>query len=101
VFRRVLRCIARHGVGRDDDDGGDALDQLAAESLQPGVPGVPDVQRPQGRFEAFQDGFFLHCGMRLHEKYRAGIERLCRYGARGPLTSASSARTPTAGIGTA
>ena len=47
VVRRVLRCIARHGVGRDDDNGGDALDQLAAESLQPGVPGV---QRPwQGR----------------------------------------------------
>lgn len=80
VVRRVLRCIARHGVGRDDDDGGDALDQLAAESLQPGVPGV---QRPQGRFAAFQDGFSLHCGVGLHENDPAGAAPLA--GTRAPV----------------
>ena len=45
-----------------------------------------DDDRPRGRFEAFLDGFSLHCGVHLHENDRAGIERLCRYGARGPLT---------------
>jgi Putative transposase len=32
------------------------------------------------------EGFSIHCGVRLHENDREGIERLCRYGARGPLT---------------
>ena len=68
------------------------------------------MQRPQRRFEAFQDGFpvavqfaartrshrgrgqaspgaaSLHCGERLHKHDRAGIEQIYRYGARGPLT---------------
>ena len=39
-----------------------------------------------GRYEAFFEGFSVHCGVRLHENDREGIERLCRYGARGPLT---------------
>ena len=49
-------------------------------------PKATHDERPRGRFEAFLDGFSLHCGVHLHENDRAGIERLCRYGARGPLT---------------
>ncbi|MCC7075253.1 MAG: transposase [Deltaproteobacteria bacterium] len=35
---------------------------------------------------AFFEGFSLHCCVRQHENEREVIERLCRYGARGPLT---------------
>lgn len=85
VVARVWRCVERHFEGRTDELAGDALAQLAAASVAPAAR-VDDDDRPRGRFEAFLDGFSLHCGVRLHENDRAGIERLCRYGARGPLT---------------
>ena len=99
VVRRVTRCMARHFEGRTDDFAVGALDALAAKSLEGRRESVD--ARPAGRFEAFLDGFSLHtlgCSLRrkrrpavqaagthLHENDRAGLERLCRYGARGPL----------------
>jgi hypothetical protein len=87
VVRRVRRCIERALDMRNDDAAKDALSSLAAASIDERRGHVDgELERPRGRFEAFLDGFSLHCGVRLHENDRAGVERLCRYGARGPLT---------------
>ncbi|HEY4055208.1 MAG TPA: transposase [Kofleriaceae bacterium] len=85
VVRRVRRCVERHIEGRDDDVGTDALAALAASSVA-GRGRTSETERGRGRFEAFLDGFSLHAGVHLHENDRAGIERVCRHGARGPLT---------------
>jgi hypothetical protein len=84
LVRRVRRAVERALAGRDDD-AADVMASLAASSVAPRGASV-DLARPRGRFESFLDGFSLHCGVRLHENDRDGIERLCRYGARGPLT---------------
>jgi hypothetical protein len=89
VVARVRRCVERYVDGRADDDvAADALAALAAASVDERRGHANDdvYQRPRGRFESFLDGFSLHCGVHLHENDRGGIERLCRYGARGPLT---------------
>ena len=83
VVSRVRRCLVKANL-LDDAASLDTLDRLRAEaaSERSGVPFEPRA----GRFEAFCEGYSLHCGVRLHENDRQGIERLCRYGARGPLT---------------
>ena len=86
IVQRVRRCVERHCEGRDDHFAADVLAALAAASVAGKSSADAAVERRQGRFEAFLDGFSLHCGVHLHAGDRAGIERLCRYGARGPLT---------------
>ena len=83
VVSRVRRCVAR-GRNANDDVPLDTLDELRAASAAERSTGA-FVGRT-GRYEAFFEGFSLHCGVRLYENDREGIERLCRYGARGPLT---------------
>jgi hypothetical protein len=86
IVKRVLRCVAKHFEGRSDDLADDVMALIAADAFR-GItrPEPPANERPRARFEAFLEGFSLHCGVRLHENDRQGIERLCRYGARGPL----------------
>jgi hypothetical protein len=43
------------------------------------------ARRP-GRRTAFVEGFSLHADTWLHENDVGGLERLCNYGARGPLS---------------
>ena len=84
---RVVRCVEKHFDGRSDDLANDVMALLAADSARGAEnASAPSPERTRGRFEAFLDGFSLHCGVHLHKNDRQGIERLCRYGARGPLT---------------
>ncbi len=91
--------MERHCEGRDDHFAADVLAALAAASVAGKSSADDAVERRQGRFEAFLDGFSLHCGVHLHAGDRAGIERLCRYGARSPW--GASAATMTAASATA
>jgi hypothetical protein len=87
VVVRVLRCVEKHFAGRADELAHDVMDLLASDSLRGAASSrASSHRRASGRFEAFLDGFSLHCGVHLHANDRQGIERLCRYGARGPLT---------------
>ena len=87
VVVRVRRCVEKHFAGRTDELANEVMDLLASDSLRAAASSAASSdERPSGRFEAFLDGFSLHCGVHLHENDRQGIERLCRYGARGPLT---------------
>ena len=84
VVKRVTRCMTRHFEGRSDDVALDAMDALTVKSMATRTDG--DIERRRGRQEAFLEGFSLHAGTHLHASDRAGLERLCRYGARGPLS---------------
>ena len=83
VASRVRRCVAR-SIDVHSDVPLDTLDEMRAASAAERSKKAFDGRA--GRFEAFFEGFSLHFGVRLHENNREGIERLCRYGARGPLT---------------
>jgi hypothetical protein len=56
-----------------------------AQSIQSLPTAVLDVPRRR-RGSAFTEGFSLHAGVHLHANDREGLERLCSYGARGPLS---------------
>lgn len=83
VVSRVRRCVAQ-SIDPHSDVPLESLDEIGAASAGE-TPRAP-FERRAGRYEAFFEGFSLHCGVRLHANDREGIERLCRYGARGPLT---------------
>ena len=45
-----------------------------------------------GRLVAVGEGFSLHAGTAVGENDRAGLARLCRYGARGPIAESRLSR---------
>jgi hypothetical protein len=87
VHHRVLRLLESRGAlpaqGPED-----ARQAYQAQSLQQRLPWTGLEVRPPPRKVprcAFLEGFFLHCNTHLHANDREGLERLCRYGARGAL----------------
>jgi hypothetical protein len=71
----------------------DAVGLEYADSVR-SLPKAPaDPRRPQRR-SAFLDGFSLHAGVHLHANDREGLEHLCCYGARGPLSLQRLSLTP-------
>lgn len=94
---RVVAMLRKRG--RLDADAGandlDALGALQAASLRTSPPAPSDALPPQAtRRNAFQDGFSLHANTHLHGEDREGIERLCVYGARGPLAASRLRELP-------
>ncbi|WP_083680932.1 transposase [Archangium sp. Cb G35] len=87
VRHRVLRLLEKRGAlpaqGPED-----ALQAYQAHSLQQRLRWTEvDVRhhpRKQPRC-TFLEGFSLHANTHLHANDRQGLERLCRYGARGAL----------------
>ena len=88
VAQRIVAMLRERGR-LDADDGANGLDAfgaLQAASLTSSPPAPRDTLPPQAtRRNAFLDGFSLHANTHLHGEDREGIERLCLYGARGPL----------------
>ena len=81
----MLRKRGRLDAGERANDL-DALGALQATSLMSSPPAPRDAYPPQAsRRNAFLDGFSLHANTHLRGEDREGIERLCMYGARGPL----------------
>jgi len=62
----------------------DAKAALSAASAQTRLPLGEEPPR-RTRLCAFLDGFSLHANTHVHENDRESLERLARYGARGPL----------------
>ena len=87
VHRRVLRLLERRGA-LPAQEPENALQAYQAHSLQQRLFG-PEVEvRPPPRKQprcAVLGGFSLHANTHLHANDRQGLERLCRYGARGAL----------------
>jgi len=85
VAKKVLQlAAARYPEGLPYAD--DAQAALAAASAQTRLPLGEVVVAPRaGRRCAFLEGFSLHANTAVHENDRESLERLCRYGARGPV----------------
>jgi len=87
VRHRVLRLLEKRGAlpaqGPED-----ARQAYQAHSLQQRLRWTEVDVRPPPRKQprcAFLEGFSLHANTHLHANDRQGLERLCRYGARGAL----------------
>lgn len=63
----------------------DAKAALSAASTQTRLPLGEERTGPKRRRCAFLDGFSLHADRGVHQNDRESLERLCSYGARGPL----------------
>ena len=83
IVRRLLRLL--EPLRTASNAAPDALDLEYAASVR-ALPKAPaDPMLPKKR-TAFLDGFSLHAGVHLHANDREGVEHLCCYGARGPLS---------------
>jgi len=87
VRHRVLRLLEKRGAlpaqGPED-----ARQAYQAHSLQQRLRWTEVDVRPPPRKQsrcALLEGFSLHANTHLHANDRQGLERLCRYGARGAL----------------
>jgi hypothetical protein len=87
VRQRVLRLLENRGAlpaeGPDDVKQAYQVHSLQQRLRFPEM----DVRPPPRKVPrcAFQEGFSLHANTHLHANDREGLERLCRYGARGAL----------------
>ena len=84
IATRCIRLMGRHLSEEVDFDEEGALGKLQAQSVQRPLP-FAEGASSSGRFTAFLRGFSLHAGVRIAAHDKAGRERLCGYGARGPI----------------
>jgi hypothetical protein len=94
LVRRVRRLLDKHGVLDADVYPEDGLDALRLASLQQRLPLREAPQPPRalhGRV-AVVDGFSLHADTWVHANDRHSLERLARYGSRGPLAASRLTR---------
>ena len=83
VLARVLRQGKKDWAEQEAAWAEDEYEQLQARALQRPLE-LGDVARaPRRDRVAVAHGFSLHAGTAVHGNDRQGLERLCRYGARG------------------
>ena len=92
LVRRVKKHLDAKGLLDADASPEDEEESLRAHALQQSLPfatqaqGLAAVQpRKHHRRLAVVEGFSLHADTHVHANDRQGLERLVRYGARGPL----------------
>ena len=85
VLRRVVKKLAKAFSEVDEAWPENGLELLRAKALQERLALVDKGARRQPRRVARVEGFNLHADTWVHENDRAGLERLCRYGSRGPV----------------
>ncbi len=92
ILGRIVRRTAKALVGYDEAESeADALAALQAAEVDRRLR-FPDPFK-HARRSAFLGGFSLHAGVRIHERDREGLERLCRYAVRPPFSS-NACRAP-------
>ena len=90
LLRKVANRVRKLAHARYPDGlpyAEDAKVALSAASVQTRLPLGEQERWPQQRRRrcAFIDGFSLHADTWVHQNDRMSLERLCAYGARGPL----------------
>jgi hypothetical protein len=84
VLRRMLRQLAKTWPTGEPPWEEDEYQRLQGEAVQERLS--LDVEsRQRRRLVAVLEGFSLHAGTWVHGNDRQGLERLARYGARGPV----------------
>jgi hypothetical protein len=86
VLHRTLRQVAADWEGLEATFADSDFEQAQQESLQRPLA-LADARLPRAlhRRVAVANGFSLHADTAVHGHDRQGLERLCRYGARGPF----------------
>jgi hypothetical protein len=85
AYRRVTALVANVEDTFDDSDDASAEIYAAAVGSPRRLATTPSSSRMLGRRCALVDGFSLHANVHIAAGHRAGLEVLCRYGARPPL----------------
>jgi hypothetical protein len=85
VLRRLVRQLGKDFADRSVEFPDDGLEALWAEGIQQRLPFDEGGRRRPARRLAVVEGFSLHADTHVHARDRKGLERLCRYGSRGPL----------------
>jgi hypothetical protein len=86
ILRRVMKGLAKDFAEVGEGWAEDGLEALWLEGVQHRLPlGEEPTRERRGRRVAVLEGFSLHADTRVHRHDRQGLERLCRYGSRGPL----------------
>jgi hypothetical protein len=86
VLERVLRQARRDWEEADEAWAQDEYEQLQAKALQRPLALQLPASAHRRRRVAVVEGFSLHADTAVHGNDRAGLGRLCRYGARGPVS---------------
>jgi hypothetical protein len=84
VLQRVLRLAQRDFADADAPFPEDDFEDFQVRALQRPLP--MEVPQRRTRRLAVAHGFSLHADTAVHGNDRQGLERLARYGARGPLS---------------
>jgi ribosomal protein S27E len=85
VLHRVLRQAKRDWADEGTAWADDEYEVLQQEAIQQRLP-LADTPPRRSRRLAVAEGFSLHADTAVHGHDRQGLERLCRYGARGPVS---------------
>lgn len=100
LARRVNKHLHALGLFDADMPPDDEVESLRAQALQQSLPFATTAQalaavqpRKHHRRLAVADGFSLHADTWVGAQDRQGLERLARYGARGPLAEERLSRT--------
>lgn len=84
VVHRLVRQLARAFEGEEADWPEDGLEALQQQGVQERLA-LPAFTQAKQRRVAVAEGFSLHADTAVHANDRQSLERLCRYGARGPV----------------
>ncbi|GMU61866.1 MAG: hypothetical protein AMXMBFR34_36290 [Myxococcaceae bacterium] len=85
VLHRVLRRAKQDWADVDEAWPEDEYEALQAHALQRPLDLELPASSRRTRRVALAHGFSLHVDTAVHGNDRQGLERLCRYGARGPI----------------
>jgi hypothetical protein len=87
VLRRVVRQLRKDFEDLELEWPEDALQTLQAGAVQERLALPEDEEEPRRPHlrAAVVEGFSLHAATWVHQNDRKGLERLCRYGARGAV----------------
>lgn len=85
ILNRTLRQAQKDWGELGETWADDEFEVLQAQAIQAKLPlDLPPARRRRNRV-AVAEGFSLHADTAVHANDREGLERLCRYGARGPI----------------
>jgi Putative transposase len=98
VLARVLRCAKKDWEELEGGWPEDGYEELQQQAIQErlGLGEKPETGQRRRRV-AMQQGFSLHADTAVHANDREGLERLARYGARGPVAECRLKRLPDGG----
>lgn len=84
ILARVLRAAKKDWADLEAAWPEDEYEELQQRAIQERL-GFVEAPAPRARRVAVLEGFSLHADTAVHGHDRQGLERLCRYGARGPV----------------